>query len=415
MTKVIIDETKLGNPIYWDTLFKTKEEDFKKPKKVSKKDLLFDAYKKSPDNIRLNKQWVLEALKSLSLYLFHIEDSIKDKQFCYDYVEQNSYPSLYGIPTQYQAELFDKIVVKNTYAIKDILYAQHLKHLNTKENLQKWITTNPEVYLELGKYNSFKNDFSLAEIAAKTDNKLLFKMSKSMAKKIVSRNIDMALDYYQNEVKVFSLLPLKLRNNTDFILKNIKRINYEGVKYIGQEPLQHKEVVMQLSNYYDVAIPESLTKDREVALHIMSSTHYIYSYIKDCENYTVVDLIKETLLTNKKHYFYEKLATQYKENPVVIAAFLEIGYFTETKRVTKTRHFAGISMDYEDTEWVQTPVVKLLPTHIKENLIEEYKIIRETNITPDNEELLIFAKSKYLQTVLEEKYVEKGKIKRMKI
>lgn len=418
MTKVIIDETKLGDPNYWNTLFKTKEEDFKKPKKVSKKDLLFEAYKKSPDIIRLNKQWVLEALKSLSLYLFHIEDSIKDKKFCEQYVEQNMYPSLYGIPKIYQAELFDKIVVKNTYVIKDILYDQHLKHLNTRENLTKWIEQNPEVYSELGKYNTFKNDFGLAEIAVKTDNKMLFKMSKTIAKKIVSRNIPMALEYFEKEIKVFTLLPLKLRNDKDFILKHIKRLNYECVEYIGYEALKHKEVIMKLNSYYNVNIPQYLIEDKEVALHMISSTHYVYPNIKDCENYSVVDLIKLTLLQNKKHYFYEKLADKYKNNPVIIAAFLEIGEFPESKKVIKQHNFSHVGggvYEYEDIEVVQSPVVKLLPESIKLELIEEYKITRETELRPTDEELLQFAKSKYLQIVLEDKYLEKGKSKRMKI
>lgn len=418
MKKIIIDETKLGEENYWETLFKAKEEVFKKPKKVSKKDLLVDAYKKSPDNIRLNKEWALKALRNHSLYLFHIEDSIKDLQFCIDYIEQNTYPSLYGIPKLLQAELFDKIIVKNTYVVKDLWYDQNLKHLNTRENLIKWIEQNPEVYLELGKYNSFKNDFGLAEIAVRTEPKILFKMSKSIARKIVSRNLDISLDYFDKEVNVFNFLPLKVRNDKDFILKNIKRLSYAHVGYIGKEALQHKEVIMKLNSYYEVDIPEHIIQDKEVALHIISSTNYVYPYIKDCENYTVEELIKQTLLKNKKHYFYEKLSTNYKENPVIISAFLEIGYFEETVKVKKTHNFSNYSggtYEYEENEWVKTPVVKLLPENVKQDLIEEYKITRETEVMPGLEELLHFAKSKYLQIVLEEKYIEKSKVKRMKI
>ena len=57
MKKIIIEENKLGDFEYWETLFKTSEINFKKAKKVSKRELLSDAYKKAPDNVRLDKVW----------------------------------------------------------------------------------------------------------------------------------------------------------------------------------------------------------------------------------------------------------------------------------------------------------------------------------------------------------------------
>lgn len=418
MKKVKIDESRLGDFQYWEELFKTKEENFKKLKKQTKGDLLRDAYSKAPDHIRLNREWVLKGLTDFYFYVFSIDNQLKDKEFCLEYIETNRHPSLFGIPQEYQEELFEKIVLKNPWVIRDLFYEKHLINLKTKENYIKWIKLNPEIYKELGKLNSLKNDFTLAEVAVQTDFRMLFKMTKSIARKIVSRNLDLALEYMEKNIEVFTLLPLKTRNNKDFILKHAKRLNYECMPFVGSAALEHKEVVLSLKSFYQVKLPEKFLKDRDIALHIIKHSLHIHSYFKDCENFTLVELIKEILLETKAISFYNGLTESQKRTPEVIAAFLEINFFKEARPVTKQYNLSAWNarnIDYTTTEYFDTSVVKLLPEDVKEELIKEYKKTIEEDREPEELELLKFAKGKYLQLVLINKMDEKTKSKKLKI
>ncbi len=87
----------------------------------------------------------------------------------------------------------------------------------------------------------YKNDFSLAEIAVRKNPELLLKMNKSIARKIVSRNISKAIDFLEKEIKIFALFPLKLRNDKNFVMPYISKLNYELTSYIGTKVLEDRE------------------------------------------------------------------------------------------------------------------------------------------------------------------------------
>lgn len=418
MKKVKIDETRLGDFQYWEELFKTKEENFKKLKKQTKGDLLREAYAKAPDHIRLNREWVLKGLTDFYFYFFTIDNQLKDKEFCLEYIETNHHPSLFGIPQEYQVELFEKIVLKNPWVFREVFYEKHLSHLNTKENIIKWIKLNPEIYKEIGKFNSLKNDFTLAEVAVQTEFKMLFKMTKSIARKIVSRNLDMALEYMEKNIEIFPLLPLKVRNQKEFILKYAPKLNYECMPFIGNAALEHKEVILSLKSFYQIKLPEKFLKDREIALHIIKHSLHVHYYFKDCENFTLIELIKEILLETKSIHFYNGLTDSQKRTPEVIAAFLEINFFKEARQVTKQYNLSAWNarnIDYTTTEYFDTSVVKLLPEDIKQELNKEFKKTIEEDREAEELELLKFAKGKYLQIILINKMDEKTKSKKLKI
>lgn len=412
MKKIIINEDKLGDLSYWETLFKTKEDDFKKLKKQNKRELLSDAYRKAPDCIRLDKEWVMKAVKDFYINFYVVDENIKDKQYCIRYVEEYECPSLYCIPEQYQEELFEKVLLKNDFNIRGLWYNKNLYHLNTRENICKWVALKPSIYTELEKTN-LQNDFTIAEIAFKNDPQLLFKMNKAIARRIVSKNLELALKLFETNKEIFPILPLKIRNDRDFIFKNIDKLNYENTKYIGKEALAHKEVLLGMKTFYHVTIPEQFLTDREVAYHVISKEAYISGKFKDCENFTLIELIKQFLLENKDIHFYNNLRNIYKEHPEVISVFLGIGYFPEPRKVRSFNPYTNF--EHEETQYVDTSVVRLLPENIQVSLVEEFKKARAENREPEENELLSFARSKYLQINLIEKLDEKIKVRKMKI
>ena len=146
MKKLNIKEENLGDLNYWEVLFKTKEEDFKKLKKQTKRDLLSIAYEKSPDSIRLNKDWAIKAVTDFQINFSSLDERIKDKEFCIRYIEEYEYPSTFAIPEKYQSDLFEKTIIKCEWSLRDIFYNKNLKHLNTKENICKWVAQNANIY-----------------------------------------------------------------------------------------------------------------------------------------------------------------------------------------------------------------------------------------------------------------------------
>ena len=411
MKKIQIEKDKLGDVLYWENLFKTPENDFKKLKKQTKNDLLKEAYTNAPDSIRLNKEWVLTAVKNYYLNFYNIEESIKDKQYCIRYIEEHKHPYVFGIPEQYQAELFEKIVLKNEYNIKDLWYSKNLQNLRTKENICKWVALNPNIYKEIEK-TEYKNDFEIAEIAVKKDCTLLLKMNKSIARKIIARNLNIALEYFEKESSIFPMLPLKLRNDKDFILKHINKMGYSNVPYVGKEALMYKEVLLNMKSFYEVIIPENHLIDKDVMYHILKQQNYVSSNFKDCDNFTVVSLIKEHLIEKKYIHFYKNLPKEYKENPEIISCFLEIGHFEDVRIIKKLDRWG---YEFEDRECFNSSVVNLLSEDIQKQLKKEYNEIAETKRDPDEWEMLSFARSKYLQKNLIDKLDEKIKVKRLKI
>lgn len=408
MKKLNIKEECLGDVNYWETLFKNPEANFKKLKKQTKRDLLTLAYQKSPDNIRLNKDWVIKAVKEYQIHFYDVDSQIKDKEFCSRYIEEYQYPSIVGIPDQYQEELFEKTIVKCEWSVRDIFYNKNLKHLNNKENICKWVEQNPNIYKELEK-TSYKNNFAIAEAAAKKDPNLLLKMNKTIARKIITRNLNIMLEFFIQGGRIFHLLPLKIRNNKEFVLQNINKINYENVSYIGKEVLTHKEILLKLRTFYQVVIPEELLTDKELVYHIIKEESYVRNQFKDCENFKVVDLIKKLLLEKKYAHFYKNLSNEYKSHPKVISAFLEIGYYEDFVDVRST------SFDFTSKQRQSISVIKLLEEKIQQELIEEYKELTNTVQQPEEKELLSFARNKYLKINLNEELKDKLKVKTSKI
>lgn len=413
MKKIVIDETKLGDFEYWNTLFKTNENQLKKPKKISKRELLSDAYKKAPDNVRLDKVWVMKAIKDYNIGFYVIDDLIKDKDFCIEYIEELSYPHLSFVPQQLQEELAEKAIVKYPYNIQELFYRRHLQHLITRDNLSKWVDLNPELYKELEKTRQYKNDFSLAEIAVRKNPELLLKMNKSIARKIISRNLDMAMQFLEKNIKIFYLLPLKLRNNKNFVMPYISKLDYEQVSYIGIKVLEDREAFLCLNNFYDIKIPEQYWKDREVVFHVINKSHVIHNEFQDCESFKLPELIRSVLSHKKSVYFYKNLPERFQKNEEVICGLLDLNYFKDIRKVTKT--MSGTSYTYQDNETFDNSVVNILPENIKLELIKEYKEISENNFIPDEQQLLSFAKGKYLQICLKNKLEDKVKTKQLKI
>lgn len=411
MKKLTIKEENLGDLSYWNILFKTLENDFKKLKKQTKRDILGNAYKKAPDSVRLNKEWVMKAVIDYYISFYHVDEQIKDKEYCLSYIEKYEYPSIYSLPEQYHEELFEICVLKYENNIHDLWHNKNLSHLRTKENFCKWVAKNPNIYKELEK-TSYVNDFAIAEIAVKADPTMLLKMNRSIARKVISRNLNLALDFFEKEKKIFPMLPLKIRNDEDFILKYVSKLDYENVAYIGKEALIHREVLLQMKTFYDVIIPEKHLTDREVVYHIISRQNFIHEDLKDCENFTIVELIKELLLNKKSTSFYKNLPDSYKVNPEVISAFLEIGYFPEARKI---KTISAYGYEYEETKYIDTSVVKLLSEEIKEQLNKELKDFTGNLGQHEESELLSFARNKYLQMNLVKKFDEKVKVKRLKI
>lgn len=405
-----IKEECLGDINYWETLFKTPEINFKKLKKQTKRDLLTLAYQKAPDNIRLNKEWVLKAVKEYHLHFYNIENQIKDKEFCSRYIEDYEYPSITGIPDQYKEELFEKTIIKCEWSIREIFYNKSIQHLNTKENIYKWVEKNPKIYKELEK-TIYKNNFTIAEIAAKKDPNLLLKMNKTIARKIITRNLNIMLEFFLQGGEIFSMLPLKLRNNKDFILQNINKINADNVSYIGKEVLKYKDIILQLKTFYCVVVPEELLIDKEVVYHIIKEEGYVRNQFKDCENFTIVELIRKILLEKKSAYIYKNLSNEYKSHPKIISALLEIGYYKDFVEVQRSA-FGSI---FTDSDWKSVSVVRLLTEKIQKELREEYNELSNRNVILNEEELLSFARNKYLKINLTEELKNKPKVKSLKI
>ena len=148
-----------------------------------------------------------------------------------------------------------------------------------------------------------------------------------------------------------------------------------------------------MNSFYEVKIPEKYWKDREVVFHVINKSHCIYNEFQDCENFQLPELIKSVLLYKKSVYFYQNLPERFKVNEEVISGLLDLNYFKDTRKVNKT----AFGYTYQDNEIFDNSVVNILPPAIKQSLIKEYQEIGENNRIPDEQELLSFAKGKYLQ------------------
>lgn len=409
-----IDETKLGDKEYWEILFKTPEDKFKKKKKQSKYDLIKECYDKAPNHIRLDKNWVLDAIFKNHLHIFSVDNSLKDEDFCREYVEKDNYPSLYGMPLIYQRKFVDKAMEKYSYNLSNLYHEKELKDLITKENILKWISLNPSIYLETQKYHPLKNEFAFAEVAAKNDHKLLSKMSKSIAKKIVNRNLEIMLNYFEKDITLFDLFPLKLRNNKEFILKHIDRLRSSQMELIGEKALD-KDVILKMTGFYNVDIPEKLKQDKEIALHVVSTTYHKYVEFIDCENFTQIEIIRESLKRTTSVNMYKSLSEELKKEENIILALLEIGYYKDSRSVTKAYNFQNYYFEKKEFELFDNSVVNLLPDEIKISLNENF-IEKSNGRSPvDQDELLKFARGTYLQICLEKQLKKEKELKSKKL
>lgn len=422
MKKIIIEEEKLGDITYWDYLLNVKEDDFKKLKKDSKNMILKAAYKKAPISIRQNKSFILKAIQKSCLYFWDIDDEIKDKEFCMEYIKVSNHPSLTGIPEKYHNDFFKTVVIKNPYAIKDIFYNKNLASYSKKDEIYDLVKANPKTYKHLldskfiYKFYNVEVDifgFELAEIAALKDPLLLFDMNKTMARKIISKNIDMGMELLKTRRDIFGLLPLKYRSDKILVNKYISSFNFDQFKYIGKNLLLDKEIVLKITYFYEVKLPQEMWENREVAMHILNLNSYLDSKIKDCINYTVEELVCESIRKNKNIYLYSNLSQRLQENVKIIIALLEVGYY----KVTTTDRNKSYLDPYR-TQTVEKSVISLLPADINESVRKKYESIEGNNsIKVSQEDYLLFMRSYFISQDLNEYLNDKGLIiqKKLKI
>ena len=64
-------------------------------------------------------------------------------------------------------------------------------------------------------------------------------------------------------------------------------------------------------------------------------------------------------------YFYQNLPERFKINEEVISGLLDLNYFKDTRKVSKT----AFGYTYDDNETFDNSVVNILPVEIKQNLI----------------------------------------------
>ena len=106
-----------------------------------------------------------------------------------------------------------------------------------------------------------------------------------------------------------------------------------------------------------------------------------------------------------------------KKDKDIILQLLEIGYFKDMRKVSKTYNISGFSYEKNDLEFFDNSVVNLLPQEIQEELKENFKEKSNGRDFLNQEELLKFARGTYLQLCLESQLKKESEItiKKLKI
>ena len=414
-----IDESKLNDLIYWDYLFSLKESEIKRPKKTQMYQLLENWYKKSPVEIRHNREFVMKGLLQYKFKIWSVDEEIKDYDFCKEYVDNYDYPSVYSFPQNIQELLFEDCVKKYAYAINDLFYRENLYKLNTKENLKKLIELNPDIYLELQKKEKYRKDFELAEVAFKAKQELLFKMNKTIGKKIVSRNIEKAKELFKTKKEVFPFLPQNLRVNYEFVKDNINKMDYENLKYMGKELFYKEDILLGLSSFHFSLsdLNEELLSKRNIAKHLINIAYDFKDKLKDTNEFTIAELVSENLRERKNYYIYDRLNDKLKENEDILYGLTTIGYYYNHKKEKSVFSFNS----------KKDPIIEMFPEHIIQFLKNEYlELLKQSGkLTSDikfkiennimNEELNEFANKYYLNIFLEKNLKKEKKHKTIKL
>lgn len=338
-------------------------------------------FKYAPDIIKKDREIVMESILN-SEYFHEIDNSLQyDKNFILEYIKKTEkYVFYISFPDELKLDedILNKSLEKDYTIFPYIPFSKQ----RDRDFVLSCLEKNGLIYEKIPSF--FKKDIELAQVAFKQNMNSIKFMSKGVINKFF-KNVDVAKELLEKDIAYFEHLPIKIKNDKEFITPYILKNPYI-ISFLTKKVLSDVDFVESFYNKdYSFGITKNLIINQLFIYayfkksNILNNPEIALKAIKVAENnYNYIGKnLREDINFNLKamkenRHIYSYLPENYKENINIL-----VELFSEPKICVRK----NVGLKPDEYRWVSEIIPK---TILKKYLDEEYQNLYSNHVHDTN-------------------------------